>query len=414
MGIFDMFRRPSSGAAGPAKAAVGDAVIFSGMDDPRLLEFIRSGGGSGTASGLTVTPKAAMRNTTVLRCVSLISYSMGMLPLHLIRKDDRSKASDHPLFKVLHRKPNGWQTAFEFRSLMQQRALQHGDAFARIIRTGNRVTQLVPIDPSRVSVEQKPDWTLEYRYSRPNQGPLILRQSDIFHLRGGLSDDGFTGLSLVKQAAEAIALAIQAENASARLFRNGMIVGQVLKHPGRLSAEAYERLKESMIERAGAAQAHRSMILEEGMDVAPGGTTGKDAQAIEQRSHQIEEISRAFGVPRPLLMMDDTSWGSGIDVLGQFFVRYALNPWFEAWQQAIERDLLTDAEADQLEVKFNAGALLRGSMVDQAQFFATGLGSGGHAPFLEVEEVRDWLDLGPSENLPPQMGREEGDGNVAS
>ena len=182
-----MFRRPSSGAAGPAKAAVGDAVIFSGMDDPRLLEFIRSGGGSGTASGLTVTPKAAMRNTTVLRCVSLISYSMGMLPLHLIRKDDRSKASDHPLFKVLHRKPNGWQTAFEFRSLMQQRALQHGDAFARIIRTGNRVTQLVPIDPSRVSVEQKPDWTLEYRYSRPNQGPLILRQSDIFHLRGGLA-----------------------------------------------------------------------------------------------------------------------------------------------------------------------------------------------------------------------------------
>lgn len=412
MGLLDFFRRPSSGPASAAKAAVGDGVIFSGMDDPRLLEFIRSGGGGITASGVSVTPQVAMRNTTVLRCVSLISYSVGMLPLHLIRKDDRSKATDHPLFRVLHRKPNGWQTAFEFRSLMQQRALQYGDAFARIVRTGNRVTQLVPLDNSRVTVVQRPDWSLEYRYTRPNQGALILGAGDVFHLRCGLSDDGFSGLSMVKQAAEAIALAIQTENASARLFRNGMIVGQVLKHPGKLSPEAYERLKESMIEREGAANAHRTLILEEAMDIAGGGSTGKDAQAIEQRSHQIEEISRAFGVPRPLLMMSDTSWGSGIDVLGQFFVRYALNPWFEAWQQAIERDLLTDTEADQLEVKFNAGALLRGSMKDQGEFFAKGLGAGGHAPFLEVDEVRGWLDLGPSDNLPPQMGREEGGSDV--
>jgi len=420
MGLFDFLRRPDAGLAAPApptsvspvQAGVGDAVIFSGMDDPRLLEFIRTGGGSGTAAGISVTSKMAMRNTTVLRCVSLISYSVGMLPMHLINKDDRSKATEHPLFRVLHRKPNGWQTAFEFRSLMQQRALQYGDAFARIVRTGNRITALVPIDNTRISVEQRPDWSLEYRYSRPNQDPLLLRQGDVFHLRGGLSDDGFTGLSLVKQAAEAIALAIQTEKASARLFRNGMIVGQVLKHPGKLSAEAYERLKESMIEREGAAQAYRTLILEENMDVGTGGTTGKDAQALEQRSYQVEEISRAFGVPRPLLMMDDTSWGSGIDVLGQFFVRYALNPWFEAWQQAIERDLLTDAEADQLEAKFNAGALLRGSMVDQGEFFAKGLGAGGHAPFLEVDEVRGWLDLGPSDNLPPQMGREGGNNDA--
>lgn len=407
MGLLDLFRRPSGGTATP-RAMAGETIIFAGMDDPRLLEFIRSGGGAATAAGLSVTPEAAMRNTTVLRCVSLISYAVGMLPLHLMHKDDKAKASDHPLYRVLHRKPNGWQTAFEFRSLMQQRALQHGDAFARIVRTGNRVTQLVPIDSTRVTVDQRPDWSLEYRVTRKDQGPLVLGQGDVFHLRCGLSENGFTGLSMVRQAAEAIALAIQTEKASARLFRNGMIVGQVLKHPGRLSPEAYERLKESMTEREGAAQAYRSMILEEGMDVGPGGTTGKDAQALEQRSHQIEEISRAFGVPRPLLNMDDTSWGSGIDVLGQFFVRYALNPWFEAWQQAIERDLLTDAEADALEAKFNAGALLRGSMADQAQFFATGLGSGGHAPFLEVAEVRDWLDLGPSDNLPPQMGQQPG------
>lgn len=408
MGILNWFRRtdPEAATEPTVRAMAGEVAHFGSLNDPRFLEFIRSGGGGMTEAGVTVSPKLAMRNTTILRCVSLISFAMGMLPLHIQRRDDKAKATDHPLFRVLHRRPNAWQTSFEFRSLMQQRALVHGNAYALIVRSGTRVVQLVPLNPERVTPEQRSDWSLQYRLERENQGPVILPPQDVFHLRYGLSEDGISGQSLVQQAAEAIGLAIQTDKAAARLFKQGMLVGGALKHPNKLSQEAYERLKASMEERESAENAHKWLIMEEGMDASPFSQTGRDSQHLEMRKHQVEELGRAFGVPRPLLGVDDTSWGSGIDVLGQFFVRYALNPWFDAWQQAIERDLLTDAEADEYQVRFNAGVLLRGNMADQAQFFATGLGAGGHQPFLEVDEVREWLDLGPSDNLPAMPGQE--------
>jgi len=417
MGIFDIFRRASPVASGSSsvRAMAGESAQFFGLDDPRLLEFMRDGVGGLTEAGVSVSAKAAMKNTTVLRCVSLIAFSIGMLPLHLHRKDDNTKADGHPLFRLLHRKPNAWQTSFEFRSLMQQRALVDGNAYALIVPSGRKILQLVPLDPARVKPRQRTDWSLEYEYQHLDGGKRVLSQDEVFHLRYGLSEDGINSLSLVRQAAEAIARAIQTEKAAARLFRNGMVVGGALKHPGKLSEEAYHRLKESMAEREGAANAHKWLILEEGMETAAGGSSGRDSQAIEQRKHQIEEIARPFGVPRPLLGVDETSWGSGIDALGQFFVRYALNPWFEAWQQAIERSLLTEEEADLFEAKFNAGALLRGSMEKQAEFFAKALGSGGHQPWMHYDEVRDLSDL-PRRDLPAPSGQQQqnGDGNEPS
>lgn len=387
---------------------------LSNMTADQIREFLRVGGGVETASGVVVTPEQALRNTTVMRCVSLISFAIGMLPLHLQSKADKAKADKHPLFKVLHREPNRWQTAFEFRSLMQQRALTHGNAYALIVAAGDRIHQLVPIANGRVTVSQRSDWSLEYTVTVKNSAPVKYSQEEIFHLRYGLSDDGFTGISLVRQAAEAIGVALQAERATGRMFDRGMIAGATLEHPAKLSPEAYGRLKASMREREGADNAGRTFILEEGMKLGAAVKSGRDIEASAQRKQQVEEIARPFGVPRPLVGMDDTSWGSGIDVLGQFFVRYALNPWFEAWQQAISRDLLSDSDADRFEAKFNAGALLRGSMKDQAEFFAKGLGSGGHHPFLEVDEVRGWLDLPHSDNLPAMPGQNNGGMDVAS
>lgn len=385
MGLFDFWRRAEPAAALPVHASGG--VLFSGLTDPDMLEYLRSGGL--TASGAAVTPEAALKNTTVMRCVSLISFSVGMLPLHLHRKADKSKADDHPLFKILHRRPNSWQTAFEFRSLMQQRALTRGDAFALIVRSGRRIIALVPLDPKRIKVTQNADWSLAYTLDSARQ----LSQREVFHLRYGLSEDGFTGLSLIRQAAEAIGLALQAERATARIFDRGVMAGLALEHPNKLSPEAFERLRESLAGREGAENAGKSFILEEGMKLSAAPTTARDAQTAEQRALQIEEVARVFGVPRPLLGVDDTSWGSGIDVLGQMFVQYGLNPWFEAWQQAIERDLLTDDEAENLQAKFNPGGLLRGSMQAQSDFFAKALGSGGHAPWMTQGEVRDTLDM---------------------
>lgn len=421
MGILD-FLRPQTAAAAPMEhqepvlsdeprvslqTTAGQVSAFYDFDDPRLQEFMRAGGM--TEAGISVSVKTALKNTTVMRCVSLISFAIAYLPLHLRNKSTKEKAADHPLFRLLHRKPNPWQTSFEFRSLMQQRALTHGSAYARIVWSRDVVrrqkvpTALIPLDPDRCEPRQRNDWQIEYLYTRPDGSQTVLGPDEVFHLRFGMSEDGIRGMSLVKQAAEAIALAIQTDKAAARLFRNGMILGGVMAVEGKLSDPAFERLQAQMNDREGSEQAHRWIIAEEGLEAKPFSASGKDSQRIETAQHQIEEIARPFGVPRPLLGVDDTSWGSGIDVLGQFFVRFALNPWFEAWQQAIERDLLTDDEADIYEAKFNKGALLSGSMKDQADFFSKALGAGGHQPWMDYEEVRETMDLPEREVAPNPM-----------
>lgn len=383
------------------------------VDENRIVELMHAMSMVTTESGANVTVAAALKNTTVFRCVSLISYTIGMLPLHLFEVgDERAKATEHPLYKLLMLQANDFQSAFDFKAQMQLRALVDGDAFALIVRSLGRPIRLVALPKGTVTIKQNTDWTVEYHYQPARGQKQVYGASDILHLRG-LSDDGLRGMSLVRQAAEAIGLALQTEKAAARLFRNGMLVGGTLKHPNKMSQEAFNRLKASMEERESADNAHKWLITEEGLEATPFSQTGKDNQHLETRQHQIEEIGRVFGVPRPLLMVDDTSWGSGIDVLGQFFVRYGLAPWFTAWEQAIHRSVLSEVEKAQFYVKFNEGALLRGSMSDQADFFAKALGSGGHQPWMDVDEVRALQELGKAApgQLPPPPGQKKDDGN---
>ncbi|WP_283195500.1 phage portal protein [Rhizobium sp. AN80A] len=399
MGLRDLFRSKNADASSPRADISGDSVQLYSLDDPRLVEFLRFGFESN--SGVPVSVETAMRNTSLFRAFSLISYAIGMLPFQLIDNQTKQKASDHPLYRLMHREPNGWQTAFDFRSLMQLRALSHGNGYARIVRSydvrlGRRVvSQLIPLDPTMVTPVQNSDWSITYRY-QPKNGPLqLLASRDVFHLRG-LSLDGLCGISLVKQARDAIGIALSAELAAARLFKNGTFVGGMLKHPGKLSDPAFERLKASLAEKEGADNAGKNLILEEGMAYDVPGSNARDAQLTEIRKLQVEEIARVSGVPRPLLMVDETSWGSGIEALGRFFVQYALGPWFTAWEQSVERSLLEDEEKERFSAKFNAGALLRGSMKDQADFFAKALGAGGAPGWMSQNEVRDLSDMPPT------------------
>lgn len=398
-----------SRASAPRNDLAGDNAVFFNIDDPRMIEFMRDGMLS--ASGFTVNAETALRNPAMFRACSLISNSIGMLPFNLINKETKKKAVEHPLHRVLHRKPNEWQSAFDFRAQMQLRALVHRDAYALVIwskdlRSGrDKVVRTVPLDPKRMEVRQNDDWTVSYLYQPKNGGRIVYRARDILHLRG-LSLDGLHGFSLVEQAREAIGLALSAELAAGRIFRNGSFVDGVLSSENEMSEAAYERLKISWNERfTGAANAGKTPILE-GVKYDTVGSNAKDAQMSELRKMQVEEIARVSGVPRPLLMVDETAWGTGIYALGQFFVAYALGPWFEAWQQAVERTMLSDEEAELYEAKFNPGALLRGSMKEQGEFLARALGAGGHAPWMHVDEVRDVLDL-PEREAPPHamMGR---------
>jgi HK97 family phage portal protein len=172
-------------------------------------------------------------------------------------------------------------------------------------------------------------------------------------------------------------------------------------------------MKESIAERhSGADNAGSWMVLEEGAAAKKWANTASEGQYLENRNHQIEEVGRAFGVPRALMMMDDTSWGTGMEQLGIFFIQYGLQHWFTAWEEAIKRVLLSAEERDRYHVKFNERALLRGTLKDQGDYLAKASGSGGHAPWMSQNEVREVLDLpesdspGTSDVRPPSSQKE--------
>lgn len=393
--------QPATGSAGPAVHAAGGAVMYS-LDDPRLLDLLRQG--HATASGRYVNEASAMRNPTFNRAVSVICQTMGMLPLNLMRRDDDgsvSKASDHPAHKLLRPrgKPNGFQDPFQFKTYMQGRALLGGDAFAYIVPGVRGPSALIPMDPARVTMKLSDAFELQYEW-QPKTGPKkVLNYKEVLHIRSPWTSDGFSGEGLIKLLGEALGMAEVADEAAARLFVNGAYVGGVLKHPKTISVEAAMRLRDQFEERnVGSENAGRWLVLEEGLEAQPFGMTGQDAQGLENRRYQAEEVSRGTGVPRPLLMFDETSWGSGIEQLGLFFITYCLSGWFTAWEEALARVLLSDADRETHFFKFNEAALLRGSLKDQAEFLAKALGGPGAGGYMLPDEARDKFDMNPLEN----------------
>ena len=401
MKLFDMFRfKPEAQSRPRAEAPSG--ITFSGLDDPALLEFIRSGRGG--------AEDKMLRNTAALRCLTLLCNGLGMLPLNLYHDgSDKRKATDHPAHKLVRVKPNPYQTPMEFKSQMELLLETEGNAYARVIRSGGRPIHLIPFEKGRVSGKLGPGWRMQYQCTTENGGQITLEQDEILHIRD-LSLDGIEGMSRRKLAAEVFELAAGAQRAASNVFRTGVMAGGAIEVPTALSEQAYQRMKQSMDEDySGAENANKWMIAEEGATAKPFASTARDGQQIENRNHQIEEVARLYGVPRPLLMMDDTSWGSGIEQLGIFFVQYTLASRMQAWEEALARTLLSDRERESLFFKFNVRALLRGTLKDQSDYFAKALGAGGHQPWHSADEVRELLDY-PATNLPhaTQIGQPSG------
>jgi HK97 family phage portal protein len=386
------FRRSEAPRAGPPTLS-GPIVALQTYDlsDPALLELMRHGR-TGVA-GVAVNERLALRNSTFFRAMNLIAGSLGKLPLHLMRRNGSSteKAVDHPLFKVLHRKPNDFQTASRFKSHMQLVALLDGTAYALKIKSRGAVRQLIPLPRKSVQPILSDTFDLTFRYNRPSGGSAILQPDDVFHFGTPLSLDGLNGVSLLDVAADTLSLAVKAQEAAARLLTKGSMARGALETEKELGEEAIRNLKESLQDDySGTDAEHDFLILEEGLKANLFGTNARDAQHIEQRKFQTEEVSRFTGVPRPLLMFDETSWGSGIEALGMFFVTYCLMDWFVIWEEAIWMWLLTPQEQETYYAKYNEGALLRGSLKDQADFFKAAIGP--NAAWMTPNEVRESFD----------------------
>lgn len=367
-------------------------TVIDLANDVGFPDFMR---GAQNIAGASMNRRTVMRNTAVKRSVNLVSNVMGMLPLHLLRKatdGEDKKAREHPLFSILADVSNTKQDAFQFRKLIQRWALVDGNGYAEVLRSRGRITGLLPIHPTRVRPRE--NWNDPYLIDRGTDGARTIQTADMFHLMGD-TDDGLNGISLIDEAADALGLALQADKAAARLFKHGALIRDVLSKDGQLSPEAIANLKASLQEGFGGAEnANRTLVLEEGLKYTSVQSNAKDSQHLETRDHQIEEVARIFGMPRPFLMMDDTSWGSGIEQLGIYFTTYTLSPWLKAWESAITRLLLTNEDRRSgIYPKFNERALLRGSMADQAEFFSKMMGSGGSPQIMEQNEARALLDL---------------------
>lgn len=382
--------RHEMGGPGVAAYSIAD------LKDEHLPEFLQ--GGFANAAGKPVHERSALTNATFFRAVNLIASAIGMLPLNLHRRDGNaiSKADDHPVWRLLRVKPNSWQTPYQFKSYMQGRVLLHGNAYAYKVPGVRGPQGLAPLDPLRVRPVMGDAFTLAYEYTPKSGARRRFKAEELLHLRAPWSSDGITGDGLLEVAAEALGLAQVTDEAAARLLRNGAYVGGVLQHPKTLSAEAILKLRSQFEDRyVGPENAGRWMVAEEGMEAKPLGTTGREAEGLAQRKHQAEEVSRYTGVPRPLLMFDETSWGSGIEQLGLFLVTYCLLPWFNAWEETIAQALLSEAERETYYAKFNEGALLRGSLKDQAEFLSKAIGGPGAGGFMVPNEAREKMDMNP-------------------
>lgn len=381
---------------------VSASVDYNTITTPEQLAEALRGAGE-TASGTAVTADSAIRVAAVYRCVDLRATALACLPIHVIGETANggvgNKVPGHPLSRLLGSRPNRRHTSYEFRRLLGAHVLLRGNGYALKVRSGRRLLELLPMHPDRVRVEEMDDLSIRYHYTRKDGRVMIFPQADVFHLRD-LMTDGVVGLSKIALMREAVGVALQAERFGGRMFKNGMGVGGALKHPGKLGVGAHARLKADMESRyAGADNAHKWMVLEEGMSIEKLGMTSEDMQFLDSRKFQRSEIAMFFGVPPHLIgdVEKTTSWGSGIEQQNLGFLQYTLGGDVQMWEQAIERDLVEEAEAPRIYVKLNVAGFLRAAAKDRAEYFSRALGAGGAPAWMTPNEVRALDDLPPVE-----------------
>ncbi len=351
----------------------------------------------GSSSGAPVSAESALKLSTAWACDRLISETVASLPAMIFERmadGGRKRATNHPLYDVLHRQPNEYQTPIEFFDFMSHCAIMRGNGMARIV-AGPRgfVDQLIPLHPDYVQIEVLSNRALRYRVNEPGKEPMTLLDEDVLHLNG-MSKDGRTGMSVISYARDSLGLALSADQYGARFFRNNAEPRGVLKSPKPLSPQAATRVKDSWEAAHRGENQHRVAVLEEGLDYQAVSVNNKDSQFLETRAFQAEDVCRWFRVPPHMVGLTSkvTSWGSGIEQLGQGFITYTLMPWLVRWQQAIGRDLIL-APAKYF-AEFVVDALLRGDIKTRYDAFAIGRQWG----WLSANDIRRAENMNPIEN----------------
>jgi len=354
-------------------------------------------GQQNSRAGVSVTVDSALKVSTVFACLRVLADGIAQVPLKVYReKVDGSKelAKDHPAYRLLSRRPNEWMTSFEFRQVMMFHAALLGNGCAYIGRIRGVPRELIPLVPGNYAIEQARDYTLTYRLTGLNGQSTVLPREDVFHLRGP-SWTGAAGLDALQVAREAVGLAIATEETHAALHANGTQPGGVLSVKGSLDDAARARLKESWAQyQGGLANRFKTAVLDMDSTWTPLGMKGVDAEHLDTRRFQIEEICRDLKVfPQMVGYADKTATFASAEAFFLAHVIHTLNPWIENWEQSLARDLFPDE--DDIVAKFSMQGLLRGDNAARATFYASGITNG----WLTRNEARRLEDLNPIEGL---------------
>ena len=384
--------------------------IFSGLFRSRDKPQNRTAGSSysflfgGSTAGKAVTERTAMQMTAVYSCVRILAEAVAGLPLnlyHYLPDGGKEKSFDHPLYRLLHDEPNPEMSSFVFRETLMTHLLLWGNAYAQIIRNGKgEVVALYPLMPNKMTVDRDQNGQLYYSYNRSSDeaptmkgSTVILKPTDVLHIPG-LGFDGLVGYSPIAMAKNAIGLAIATEEYGAKFFANGAAPGGVLEHPGTIKDP--QRVRDAWQSQfGGSANSGKVAVLEEGMKYTPIGISPEQAQFLETRKFQINEIARIFRVPPHMVGDLEKSSFSNIEQQSLEFVKYTLDPWVIRWEQSIMRRLLTEDEKKQYFVKFNLEGLLRGDYQSRMTGYATARQNG----WMSANDIRELenLDLIPAE-----------------
>lgn len=338
-------------------------------------------------SGVNVTEKSSLQVSTVWRCVNILANAAASTPLRAYRDGSFDEVPN-----TLLSDPHPEMTAFEFWRLTYVHRLLWGNHYSEKVRDGSgRFKWLLPLDPAGVKIGRTSAGEKVFEVTRAD-GTKVARTSDqVFHLPG-LGYDGLAGASPIRLASQAIGLSLAAERHGSRLFGSGTHLSGILSSENKLTGEQADAIKARWkAKMSGPASAHDIAVLDNGAKFTPISMPNTDAQFIESRGFQTNEICRWFGVP-PYMVGDvekSTSWGSGIEQQGIGFVVYTLRPdWLVPTEQRVTKELIQDKK---VYARYNVEGLLRGDSTARANFYNTMRNIGVYS----VNEIRAFEKLAP-------------------
>jgi len=363
-----------------------------------ILRDIAGYAGRITKTGKSVTVETAIEVSAVIACARVRSNGIAQVPLKLMRKskDGRTKlpANDHPLYRILAARPNDWQTSFEYRQTMAMHFILTGNHFSFVNRSNRAgIMELIPFTPGSVTVKRADDFSLTYHVRAENGSSREFPAKAIWHVKGP-SLNTWMGLEGVRIAREAIGLSMATEESQARMHKNGVRPSGTYSVEGTLKDDQYKSLKKWIDDNyAGSNNAGGAMLMDRSAKWLSTQMTGIDAQHLETRKFQVEEICRHMNV-NPILIFAEsknTTYASASQMFLAHVV-HTLSPDYTMIEQSIDANLLTDADrADGIFSNFVDEGLLRGSLTEKHTIILADVNGG----LITPNEGRVLMDLNP-------------------